>query len=364
MKTMEINKVVAAILMAGVVAMLLGFVAKLIIPDPGADGDGHAPNLFAHLAPAPFAGGSTEPAGPEPIAAFLASATVEDGMRIAKKCAACHTFEPGGPNKVGPNLANVVGAARAQKDYAYSSVLQKMGGEWTYENLNKFLYKPRDYAPGTKMGFPGLKKPEDRAAVIAYLRSVTENPPPLPDQSAAPATDAAGPKSFADLKPAPDAGGSDEPAGPEPIAAFLASATVEDGMRIAKKCAACHTFEPGGPNKVGPNLANVVGAARAQKDYAYSSVLQKMGGEWTYENLNKFLYKPRDYAPGTKMGFPGLKKPEDRAAVIAYLRSVTENPPPLPDQSAAPATDAAPATGGGAPAATEDAKPADAAPKH
>jgi cytochrome c len=186
MNSMEINKIAAAILTAGVVAMLLGLVAKLIIPDPAAHGDGHGPNLFADLAPAAPSEGPAEPAGPEPIAAFLASATVEDGAQVARKCTSCHTFEPGGPNRVGPNLANIIGADKAHlDDFAYSGALQDMEGTWTYENLNRFLYKPRDYVPGTKMTFVGLRSPEDRAAIIAYLRSFTDNPPPLPDPAAA-----------------------------------------------------------------------------------------------------------------------------------------------------------------------------------
>lgn len=190
MNSMEINKIAAAVLTAGVVAMLLGFVASLLIPRHNAHGDHHGPNLFADLAPAAPAE-DTGPVGPEPIAAFLAEATVEDGMKVAKKCTSCHTFEAGGPNKVGPNLANMVGAEHAKKDFAYSAAMQGMEGTWTYEELNKFLYKPKDYAPGTKMSFVGLKKPEDRAAVIAYMRSVTDNPPALPDPAAAPAAEEA-----------------------------------------------------------------------------------------------------------------------------------------------------------------------------
>ncbi len=183
MNSMEINKIAAAVLTAGVVAMLLGFVAGLLIPRHDAQGDHDGPNLFADLAPAAPAE-DTGPVGPEPIAAFLAEATVEDGEKVAKKCASCHTFEAGGVNKVGPNLANMVGADKGAKDFAYSGALAEMEGNWGYEELNKFLYKPRDYVPGTKMSFVGLRKPEDRAAIILYMRSFTDNAPALPEPAA------------------------------------------------------------------------------------------------------------------------------------------------------------------------------------
>ncbi len=183
MNSMEINKIVAALLTAGVIAMLLGFVAKILIPVHGAHGDHHGPNLFADLVPAAMTE-SAAPAGSVPIAPFMAAATAEEGEKVAKKCASCHTFDAGGPNKVGPNLHNMLGAEHAKKDFAYSAAMQGMAGTWGYEELNQFLYKPKEYAPGTKMSFVGLKKPEDRAAVIAYLRSVTDNPPALPDPAA------------------------------------------------------------------------------------------------------------------------------------------------------------------------------------
>lgn len=183
MHSLEFNKIAAAVLTAGVVAMLLGLVARILIPSDDAHGDHHGPNLFADLAPvAPTK--SSEPAGPQPIAAFMANASVEEGEKVAKKCVACHTFEAGGAAKVGPNLANIVGQPQAAKDYAYSATFQGLGGTWTYEELNKLLYNPREDFPGTKMSFVGLKKPEDRADVIAFLRSHTENPPPLPEPAA------------------------------------------------------------------------------------------------------------------------------------------------------------------------------------
>ncbi len=150
---------------------------------------------------------------------------------------------------------------------------------------------------------------------------IPEYEPPKDTASAsAPASDAA-------AQPTAE----EEPAEPQEIGPLLASASADDGASIFNKCKACHTIEQGGPNKVGPNLANVVGAAKAHlDDFAYSDALQGLDGEWTYEDLNAFLTNPRDFAPGTKMTFAGLRKAADRAAVIAYLREHTENPPPLP----------------------------------
>ena len=124
--------------------------------------------------------GST--AGGGDLAALLTAADPAQGQTIAKKCDACHNFEKGGPNKVGPNLWDIVGAKHAHKDdYSYSDAIKGMADkEWSYAELDEFLTTPKAYAPGTKMTFPGLKKPEDRAAVIAYLRSLSDSPKPLP----------------------------------------------------------------------------------------------------------------------------------------------------------------------------------------
>jgi len=100
---------------------------------------------------------------------------------VFKKCKACHTADQGGPNRVGPNLWNVVGGPKAHaEDFSYSDAITGLGGEWTYADLDAYLTKPKDFAPGTKMTFAGLKKPKDRAAVISYLRTLSDSPKPLP----------------------------------------------------------------------------------------------------------------------------------------------------------------------------------------
>lgn len=117
----------------------------------------------------------------EPVSAMLETGDIEKGKSVAKKCIQCHTFDKAGAHKIGPNLWDIVGAEKAKKEgYAYSSAAKKVTGVWSYENLSAFLYKPRQYIPGTKMSFAGLKKVADRANLIAYLRTLSDSPQPLP----------------------------------------------------------------------------------------------------------------------------------------------------------------------------------------
>jgi cytochrome c len=295
-------------------------------------------------------------AAPEPevdFAVLLASADPAEGERLFSRCKSCHSIEPGGAHGVGPNLANMVGAPKAAKDgFSYSGVLADMGGDWDYAALDGFLEDPRGYATGTRMSFAGLKRPEQRAAVIAYMREHTENPPPLPEPAtpepeAAPEPDAAAPEGAATGEPEPEAetgepeqeaetaaadtGAAPAEAGAGGLAAQFAAADAEQGAKVFRKCQACHSVEEGGKHKVGPNLWNVVGAPIAAKDgFNYSSALAGHGGEWSYETLAAYLADPKGFAPGNKMSFVGLKKPDELAAVILYLRDHTESPPPLP----------------------------------
>ncbi len=121
--------------------------------------------------------GAVEEEGPS-LAVLLASADIGKGERVARKCAACHTFEQGGANKVGPNLYGVIDRAKAQvAGFNYSNTLTTMGGVWDFATMDAFLEKPSRYAPGTSMSFAGLRKPGDRADMIAYLNSLGSNAP-------------------------------------------------------------------------------------------------------------------------------------------------------------------------------------------
>ncbi|MEM9469193.1 MAG: cytochrome c family protein [Pseudomonadota bacterium] len=175
---MEFNKAFAAILVAGITAMLAGFFAdKLVKPKKLKENA-----VQIEVPDAPVGGGAVVEKKAEPVLALIAEADIARGQKLSKACAACHSFDSGGPNGVGPNMWNVVGNPKqAKAGYAYSGVLNVSGeNNWTYAALNEFLWKPKKYAPGTKMNYAGLKKPGDRAAIIAWLRTLSSSPKPMP----------------------------------------------------------------------------------------------------------------------------------------------------------------------------------------
>ena len=187
MDSMKINKILAAVLLAGVVAMTSGFVTRLIHPAAGgghhgADHGEVDPMFAAYIKEdAGHGGAPTAPAGPEPIAPLLASADLEAGKKVFKKCVSCHSADKGAPNKVGPGLYGIVGNdIGSVGGFAYSDPMAGLPGNWTYADLNQFLYKPKKFLKGTKMAFAGLKRAKDRAAVIAYLRAQDDTPEALP----------------------------------------------------------------------------------------------------------------------------------------------------------------------------------------
>jgi cytochrome c len=111
-------------------------------------------------------------AGPD-LGTLLAAADATAGEKVFAKCVSCHTADQGGAHGIGPNVYAIIGKpiGKHAAGFAYSSALADHGGDWNYENLDKWLASPASFAPGTKMSFAGLSKPEDRANVIAYLKS-------------------------------------------------------------------------------------------------------------------------------------------------------------------------------------------------
>ncbi len=118
------------------------------------------------------------------MALIMANTDVEAGKQIFNKCAVCHTIGKGEANKIGPNLWGIVSAKVARHDeFAYSPAMKKHAGEivaWSYEELYRYLYSPKQHVPGTKMAFAGIKKDNERANLIAYIRTMADNPLPLP----------------------------------------------------------------------------------------------------------------------------------------------------------------------------------------
>ncbi len=176
---MEFNKLVASVLVAGLVFMAINVGVNEVM---------HEDELEMTIYPVPEAAAAVaedalaEDSGPS-VMALIGAADMAAGKKLLKRCTSCHDMAQGGPNKIGPNLWDVVGASIASHEgFSYSSGLSAVGGEWSYEALDAFLTKPKNFAPGTKMTFAGLKKPGDRANVIGFLRMLSENPAPLPGE--------------------------------------------------------------------------------------------------------------------------------------------------------------------------------------
>lgn len=182
MDSFELNKIAAAVLFSLLLVLGISNAAGIIYsPKKLAEQAYKVPGVEEAAAPSGPAGApaATDP----PIAELLASAKPENGPNIFKKCTACHGIEKGGPNKVGPNLYGVMGHKKGMHEgFTYSAALTGKGGEWTYQDMYDFLKAPAKFAPGTKMAFAGIPKPGERADLIAWMRTQSDSPLPLPGQ--------------------------------------------------------------------------------------------------------------------------------------------------------------------------------------
>ena len=181
----ELNKFMGAITGSLMVFLLIGWLASTMYGHHGGHGE---EKLYYAVATEEGAGGAQEePEEVEPLAVTLAAATVEDGASVfKKKCSSCHKADEGAAHATGPALFGVMGRAIASADgyTRYSDVLKEKGVAWDWESMNAFLTKPSAWARGTNMKFAGLKKPEDRAAVMLFLNGKTGAPIALPEAEA------------------------------------------------------------------------------------------------------------------------------------------------------------------------------------
>ena len=182
MSGFEINKILASIILAIIIFIIIGLVGNFVVK---INYDESQITAYKIDIPETFTDSSTQTSANdemvESISLLLAGASLEQGEKIFKKCGACHNYKKDSKSKIGPNLWNLINRQKASiSGFAYSKALSDYGGKWTFEELNDFLYKPKEYIQGTKMNFAGLNNVEDRADLILWLRQYSDNPVPLP----------------------------------------------------------------------------------------------------------------------------------------------------------------------------------------
>jgi len=185
MDSFELNKILGAVLGTCLVLVAVSIAADTIFtPEKPA-----RPSYEIAIPTQPTTEANAEKPAAPPIELLLVTANVERGTAATRVCATCHNFEKGGPNGVGPNLWGVVNRPRASEPgYNYSAAMKAKGGEWTFDELNKFLMNPGADIPGTAMTFAGISRAQERADVIDYLHPLADNPLPLPKPEDAPAS--------------------------------------------------------------------------------------------------------------------------------------------------------------------------------
>ena len=182
----ELNKIISSVLIVGIIFMLASYLTDAI----------YKPNAPKHIALAKKKDKENVNLGTETnaetavaekveevvvISQIMAIADLEKGKSVFKKCISCHTPQKDGPNKVGPNLYNILGRKLASHEgFSYSKALIAHGGDWSYENLFHYLKSPKKFIPGNKMSFVGISNNQEIADLIMYLRSLSDNPKALP----------------------------------------------------------------------------------------------------------------------------------------------------------------------------------------
>jgi len=174
------NKIIVSIVFAVILVLGINKIADSIFYVEKPEKSAYQVSSVANVADTTTSETSSENSESGNIMELFASTNAADGAKIFKKCAACHSIIQGGGNKIGPALWGVLGRqAGSISDYKYSKAMAAHGNVWSFEEMDGFLIKPKDWIKGTKMSFTGLKNVKDRAAVILYMNENTDNPIPL-----------------------------------------------------------------------------------------------------------------------------------------------------------------------------------------
>ena len=174
------NKIIASIVLAIILVLGINKIADVIFYVEKPEKSAYQVSSMTSVASTTTSQTSSENSGSENIMALFASVNAADGEKVFKKCAACHSIAKGGKNKIGPALWGVLGRkAGSVSDYKYSKALAAHGKSWSFEEMNGFLLKPKEWIKGTKMSFAGLKNAKERAAVILYMNQNTDSPLPI-----------------------------------------------------------------------------------------------------------------------------------------------------------------------------------------
>ena len=174
------NKIIASIVLAVILVLGINKITDAIFDIEKPEKSAYQVAAVTTTASTATAETSSVNSESENIMALFASTSAADGAKVFKKCLTCHSIGKGDPNKIGPNIFGVLNRkAGSISDYKYSKAMAAYGKVWSFEEMNGFLTKPKDWIKGTKMSFMGLKSAKDRAAVILYMNENTDNPLPL-----------------------------------------------------------------------------------------------------------------------------------------------------------------------------------------
>jgi cytochrome c2 len=350
MDSFEWNKIIGAVLFALLISVGLGIFSGILFETEKPESPGYAVAIAAPETNAPAA-----PA-PKPIAALLQDADAKKGEATAKICQTCHDLTKGGPNKVGPNLWDVVNRKIASHPgFDYSDAMKKHAdeaGTWTFENLNAFLHDPRGVVPGTKMTFAGLKKDDERANVIAFLHTLSDNPAPLPPPPAeaasaggeAPAAGAAAPAAGeAPAEAAPAAPAGEAPAASGAASEAAPAAQPSGGTVTAPAGAPTEETQPAAPQGAQPPEQGATG----------SGAEPSTGGSTTVTPQQA----PAE-APATEPTQGAAETTGQSSSAAPQAPAQTPEAPAQTAQAAPAAPTAAPAAPAAAPAAASAGDPA------